>query len=319
MAMPEYPELEKYLDEVSAHLGRWEGREDVLLELRSDVLDRAEDLGEGEITPDAVQRALATMANPAEFALAYRGERYLIGPKLYRAFVIYTGILFAVHIVMIIVATVTGTGIRIFPMNIMSLERPHSLFNLFLVAIQALLTDIGLMVLIFAGITRVRGTAALPRLAFRVPIGLRTSSTRAVLALLVAVILTFFRDDVFIVVSEDRVEPLFSKAFSGYLVWLNIFLSLVIARELIYLFFGERRFMVLLDGLLNSAGVALMIWFLTAPPFIAVPGQANVPTGAMPTLNDLMHKSMQLLYVAFAIGFSVSAMKRFFRWWQMGR
>jgi hypothetical protein len=259
------------------------------------------------------------MADPAEFAMAYRGERYLIGPKLFRAFMIYTGILFAVHIVMIIVATVTGTGIRIFPMSIMSVERPHSILNLLFVATQALLTDIGLMVLIFAGITRVRGTASLPSLAFRVPIGIRTSSMRALLALLVVVILTFFRDEVFIVVFEDRVEPLFSKAFAGYLVWLNLFLSVVIARELFYLFLGERRFMVLVDGLINSAGVALMIWFLTAPPFIAVPAQVNTPTAAMLTLNELMHKAMQLIYVAFAISFAVSAMKRFFRWWQMGR
>jgi hypothetical protein len=256
------------------------------------------------------------MPEPAEVALAYRGKKYLIGPRAYRAFLIYTGILFVVHLVLILVATATGTGIEVFPLYIVKLERPHTLLNIFAAAIQALLIDIGLMVVIFSGIGRVQRTARFPTLAFRVPVGIRTSSTRAVLALLVMVLLNFFRDDLFIVVFEDRVEPLFTTAFARNLIWLNFLLLFVIAKETAYSFLGERRWIVLADGLVSAYGIALMIWFLTQSPFIAIPEPGSGPSATMLSLNPLMHKSMQLIYIAFAIGFAVAGTKRVVRFWQ---
>jgi len=317
--MSDYPELERYLDEVSAQLGRYKGKQDVLLELRSDALDRAEDLGKGTVTRETVAAAVGDMADPAEIALAYRGKKYLIGPRVYRAFVIYTGIFFVIHLVLIVVATVTGTGIEIFPLSIVKLERPHTLLNLLSVAIQALLMDIGLMVVIFAGIGRVQRTARFPSVAFRVPIGIRSSGMRAVLALLVILLLNFLRNDLFIVVFEEKVEPLFTTAFAENLIWVNILLVLVIARETAYAFFGEHRWLVLADGLVSAFGSALMIRFITQSPFIAVPEEVNVPSTAMLTLNDLLHKAMQLIFIAFAIGFAVTATKRFIRTWQSWR
>jgi hypothetical protein len=314
--MTEYPELERYLDEVSAQLGRYPGKQDLLLELRSDALDRAEDLGGGEVTPDTMSRAVASMVEPAEVALAYRGKKYLIGPKVYRAFVLYTAILFAVHLVLLIVATVTGTGIEVFPLTIAKLERPHTLLSLVSVAIQALLLDIGLMVVIFTGMGRVRRSARFPSIAFRVPVGIRPSGMRAILAILVIVILNFLRNDLFIVVSEDRVDPLFSGAFADNLPWLNLLLGLVIARETAYAFLGERRWLVFADGLVSALGVALMIWFLTQPPFVALP---NAEGTALLTLKDMMGKVMHLIILAFAVGFAVAATKRFIRAWHGGK
>jgi len=317
--MSDYPQLDRYLDEVSAQLGRFKGKHDLLLELRSDALDRAEDLGKGTVTADTVARAIEGMGDPADVALAYRGKKYLIGPKVYRAFLIYTGIFFVVHVVLILVATATGTGIEFFPLSIVKLERPHTLLNLFSAAVQALLMDIGLMVVIFAGIGRAQRTARLPTVAFRVPAGVRASTTRAVLALLVLLLLNLFRDDIFIVVFENRVEPLFTTAFGRNLIWLNILLALVIARETAYAILGERRWLVFADGLVSLYGIALMIWFLKQSPFIAVPAEVNTPKTAMLTMNDLMHKSIQLLYIAFAIGFAVAGTKRMVRFWQTWR
>ncbi len=310
--MTEYPELEHYLDEVSAQLGRFKGKQDLLLELRSDALDRAEDLGGGEVTPEGMAQAVDSMAEPAEVALAYRGAKYLIGPKVYRAFVLYTAILFVVHLVLLIVATVTGSGIEIFPLSIVKLERPHTLVNLVSVAIQALLLDIGLMVVIFAGMSRVGRSARFPSVAFRVPVGTRASGTRAVLALLVLVILNFLRDDLFIVVTEEKVEPLFSSALAANLPWINLLLALVIAREVAYAWLGERRWIVLADATVSVFGVGLMISFLTLPPFIAISGPSST---ALLTLSDMMGKMTHLIFLAFAIGFAVAATKRFIRGW----
>lgn len=314
--MTEYPELERYLDEVSVQLGRYKGKQDLLLELRSDALDRAEDLGGGDVTAANMAKAVASMADPAEVALAYRGSKYLIGPKVYRAFVLYTAILFAIHLVLLVVATVTGTGIEIFPLSIVKLEKPHTLLNLVSTAIQALLLDIGLMVVIFAGMSRVGRSARFPSVAFRVPAGARASGMRGVLALLVLLILNFLRDDLFIVVSEDEVTPLFSEAFAENLPWLNLLLALVIAREAGYALLGERRWLVIADGAVSVFGIGLMIWFLTQPAFIELPGPSST---ALLTLSDMMAKTMQLIFLAFAIGFAVASTKRSIRAWFMAR
>jgi hypothetical protein len=317
--MSEYPELERYLDEVSAHLGRYRGKKDVLLELRSAALDRAEDLGDGEIRPENVAEVVRGLAEPAEVALAYGGDRFIIGPRLYRAFLIYTAILFAVHLVLIVIATATGTGIEIFALSIVKLEKPHTLLNLASVAVQALLFDIGLMVIIFGGIGRARQTTRLPSVAFRVPAGLRASGTRAVLALLVLLILNPLRDEVFIVLVGDRVEPLFTATLANNLVWINLLLVLVIGRETAYACLGERRWILLSDAAVSALGTALMVWFLTQPAFMKVPGGVYVPSYAMATFNDLLHKATQLIFLAFAVGFAVVTVKRLVRAMQTAR
>jgi hypothetical protein len=317
--MTDYPELERYLDEVSAHLGRYRGKKDVLLELRTAALDRAEDLGDGKIRPETVAEVVRDLAEPAEVALAYGGDRFIIGPRMYRAFLIYTAILFVVHLVMIVVATATGTGIEIFAVSIVRVENPHSLLNLASVAVQALLFDIGLMVVIFGGIGRARQTTRLPSVAFRVPAGLRASGTRALLALLVLLILNPFRDEVFVVLVEDRMEPLFTATLAKNLVWINLLLALVIGRETAYACLGERRWILFVDTAVSALGTGLMIWFLTQPPFIRVPGSVQVTPSAIRTLNDLMHKATQLIFLAFAVGFAVVAVKRLVRALQTGR
>jgi hypothetical protein len=306
----EHPAMEKYLDEVSAQLGRRKGKRDVLMELKAAILDRAE---------DAVEKALQAMGEPYEVAHAFVGDRYLVGPRYYPAFVVYTGILFAIHLVMIIVATVTKWDIGIFPISIMRVPNPHSLINIGFVAIQALLMDIGLMVVIFTLVSRTHRTVHVPALSFRVKTGLRPSITRSVLAVLVILLLNPLRDDLFIVVLDNEVKSMFSPSFEKSLLFINLLLSLVIAKELAYAWLGEKRGMVTADGLLQIAGAALMIWFLTHPSFISFPSAVNEPHPALPTLNQLMQKAMQLILIAFAVGFSISAVKRFARLYQMWR
>ncbi|MHC4861909.1 MAG: HAAS signaling domain-containing protein, partial [Planctomycetota bacterium] len=268
---PESPALTRYLDEVSAHLGRAKGKRDVLLELESAILDRAEEIGKGDADPESIEKALDSVGDPAEVAVSFTGEKYLVGPRVYRPFLIYTGILFVIHVVMIAVASVLEADIEVLPVLVFRVPTPHTLLNLLAVALQALLVDIGLMVVIFTGIGRVQQTVRLPRLAFRVETGLRASLTRVVLAVLVLVLLNVLRDDLFIVVLEHRVHPIFTSSFVSVLPYLDVFLALVIVRELAYAVLGERPRLVVADGALLVVGAALMIWFLTRESFISFP------------------------------------------------
>jgi len=305
--------LDDYLDEVAAHLGPRKGRRDLLLELRSAILDRAEEIGEG--VPDAVslKSAVTAMGDPAEVALAYTVEKYLVGPRMYRPFLIYTGILFVAHVVMILVATATDVGIEVFPVSIMKVARPHTFVNLLFVATQALLLDIGLMVVIFTGVARAQRTVRLPSLAFRVQASFRPSISRAVFTFLVLVILNLFRNHLFVVAVDEKVYPIFTASFIEILPLLNVLLALVIVRDTAYAFLGERKFIVAADAALSIVACATMIWLMRRPSFLALPTQLNEPSAALPTMNQLLAKGVELLLVIFAVALAVQAVKRFVR------
>ena len=317
MRSDETKRLEIYLDEVAAHLGRSAGRREMLLELRSAILDRAEDIGEGTATAEAIEQALRGFGDPFEVAAAYAGERYLIGPRLYRHFWIYTGFVFAAHLVMIVVASVAQADFELFPVSVGHVAPPFSILGVVAVAIQALLMDIGLMVLIFGVAGRVRRTVRLPSMAFRVDTEPRRTVTRAVLTVLVLILLNFLRDDLFIVWVENHAHPLFSPTFAGLLPFLNAFLLLIVVREIAYAVLGERRWLVAADGFLSLAGCTLMIWLLTRPTFVAVPQGVSEAVDAIPSMNVLIGKVLKLLLIAFAVIFGVEAMKRAVRWRQL--
>jgi hypothetical protein len=310
--------LDRYLDEVSAHLSLRTDRKDVILELRSSILDQAEDLGEGEASEDSIAEALRRMGEPVEVAMAYTGRKYLIGPRMYRPFVIYTGLLFAVHLAMLLVATVTKSTMHLFPVTIGQIDA-RSLLGFLIYAVQALLMDIGIMVVIFAAAGRARRTVRMPKLTFRVQSGVRPALSRACLILLALVLLNPLRDSFFIVMTKEKTYPLFTMHFVNLLPWLNVFLALIFLLEIAYAFLGERRVLVGLDGALAAAGVALMVWFLASPAFIAVPSLVNEAAGAITTLNQLMNKVVQLILIAFTGVFAMESFKRFVRLGQMWR
>jgi HAAS len=315
---PEGDVLTRFIDEVSAHLGRTRGKDEDLRELRSSILDRAEELGSGVAGDTEIRAVLNSLGDPAEVALAYSGERYLVAPRMYRPFVIYTGILFAIHLVMILAATAMDAAIEIFPVNALKVARPESIFSLLAVVVQALLMDIGLMVVLFTLAARSKRTLRSPTLAFRVHAGTRISITRAILAGLILIILNFFRDSLIVVRLADGVHPLFTPAFSNCLVPINIFLGLILIRELAFARYGERKLLLLADAMLSAAGAGLMIWLLTQPTFLSLPIQVNEAIGnAMPTLNQLLARILKLLLIAFAAVFAVEAAKRAIRFIQL--
>jgi hypothetical protein len=311
---PETELLDRYIEEISAHLGRMRGKQEELRELRSAILDRAEESGEGEVSKESMQAAIKSLGDPAEVALSYAGKKYLIAPRLYRTFVTYTGILFAIHIVMILTATAMDAAIRVFPVMALRVAQPNSFGSLLFVVSQALFMDIGLMVVLFTIAARSGRTLRAPSLAFRSHSGTRVSIARAIFAVLVLLILNFLRDELFFVVAQSGRNPLFTEAFGSCLPPINIYLLVVILREMAFARLGERKWLVFLDALLSAAGAALMIWLLTRPTFLAFPQQVNEAMGStMFTLNQILSKILKLLLIAFAAAFTVEAAKRLFR------
>jgi hypothetical protein len=150
-------------------------------------------------------------------------------------------------------------------------------------------------------------------MVFRVQTGLRVCVTRVILAALVLVLLNFLRDRFFLVVDRGRVHPLFTHGFVSVLPILSAFLVAIMAKELAYVGFGERRWLVASDAVLAAAGAAMMVWFLTRPAFVAFPLSLRGGSDLIPTLNQLTAKVVQLLIIAFAAAFAWEAGKRITR------
>lgn len=78
--------LDRYLQEVGRHLPR-KDRADILVELRSSLVDALEDRIEGEPTEEELSAVLKEFGPPKEVAARYHPEgQYLIGPSLYTLF-----------------------------------------------------------------------------------------------------------------------------------------------------------------------------------------------------------------------------------------
>lgn len=74
--------IERYVHEVGQHLPR-KTRADIVLELRSLLLDTLEERSAGEPTPQIAAALLREFGHPEEMAAQYHQTEYLIGPKLF--------------------------------------------------------------------------------------------------------------------------------------------------------------------------------------------------------------------------------------------
>ncbi len=305
--------LDRFLEEVSAALPRRGDRADILAEIRSAILDRAEEIARGEPTPEAIAEAVARFGSPWETALAYGGERYLVGPRHYPWFVAYTGILFAVHLVLIVAASVLGAEIALFPLSAPDVSGRHQFLRFAVAALQALLFDIGLMAVVFAAAARMPRAVRLPNLLFRVRHGLRHCLASLVLALVALAALNPLRDVVFVVHSADRADPLLTAEFLRALPLVNAFLVALLLRAAAYALLRERRASLVLDAAVSGAGAVLMVWLLTRSALIAFPAHvATTPVG-VPTVNHLVAGVTRLLLLVFATALAAETVKRLLR------
>ena len=101
------PKLEDYLGKVRTHLPLRQAR-DILLELESNILDRVEHMASEEgrdPDDDHFERVFSEMGEPESVAAGYHVDRYLVGPSEFRPFLFYTGLVFALHMVLVGVST----------------------------------------------------------------------------------------------------------------------------------------------------------------------------------------------------------------------
>jgi hypothetical protein len=307
------PVLAEYLGRVRSHLPVLSGG-DILRELERSVRDRVDDLAAaaGRAPDDEMlRRALAEIGEPETVAASYARQRSLVGPADFRAFVVWTTILFAVHLGLVGVATMLGRPLAAGPVEIAP-TGSHGFVSTAAAAAHALLLDVGLMAFVFAGTGRLRRRMDAGTTTLRVDTAPRVMAGRIAMTLLVAFVLGLRRDHVFVVVADGMTYPLFTQWFAAVMPLVTAVLALAVVSDTLYLVLGETRFSLSIDALHGLAGLACMLFLLGGDPVLALPRIEQLSAFHAP-INGFLGDLGTLVVGFLALVFAVKAVRRIVR------
>lgn len=109
-----YKNLETYLEEISHFLAGREERGEILAEIRSHILEKAEQ-EDGPVTEAALENVIAAFGAPRRVAEKYLEGRPVIAPAFQRHLFRYATLLFAIHLAFIIFAVAFRKSFMVFP------------------------------------------------------------------------------------------------------------------------------------------------------------------------------------------------------------
>jgi hypothetical protein len=105
--------LEKYLEEIGHYLPDPVEREEILNEIRSHIMEKAEREG-GPIDEAALANVIAAYGRPRRVAEKYLEGRPVIAPAFRRHLFRYASLLFAIHLVVIILTVALKRSVSVF-------------------------------------------------------------------------------------------------------------------------------------------------------------------------------------------------------------
>jgi len=153
-----YEPLENYLEDIDHLLVVPEGRQEVLDEIRSHILERAQD-DTGQITSESLKKAISRYGSPQQVASKYVGDYQIISPTYKKYLIRYTAILFAAHLCLLVLASLFKTNVYLFPFFFIPRLDVIHLLNFIP---MALLYDLGLVGLVLYVITQRNKDIKLP-------------------------------------------------------------------------------------------------------------------------------------------------------------
>jgi hypothetical protein len=156
--------LEKYLEEISRYLGTGRDKQEILLEIKSHIMDKIEQES-GKVTDESLERIIVTYGNPREVAEKYMAEQQIIAPAFKGHLLRYAAILFTFHFGLILLALLLKTSLAVLPF--FYVPRIDSFQALFYFP-MAFFFDLGLVGLILYFVTQSRKNIRLPWPRFKV-------------------------------------------------------------------------------------------------------------------------------------------------------
>ena len=275
-----YEKLEDYLKQIDHYLVVKEERQEILSEIKSHILEKAE--GEfGEVNEQSLGKVIAHYGHPKKVAEQYLEGFQIIAPSLKKYLFLYTGILFAFHFSLTLITFFFGSSsVMIFPF----LYIPKMGFvELLSYLPMAFIHDFGLVCFFLYFMTQSKKDIALPwpRLkisAPRIPEKKRAKPKIIYLALMLIgfclVVFAYLRFHTLFFVSLDfkSLESLLSPEASK---WYSLFVITIIACEIIGYFF---RFFTQSEWvpLVINAFYLVLVWIIFNNPienaFVGIQG-----------------------------------------------
>jgi hypothetical protein len=171
-----FEKLEAYLEEISHFLSGREEREEILSEIRSHILEKAEQEF-GEATETTLAKVIAAYGPARRVAEKYLDGRPIIAPAFKRYLFRYTALLFAFHFVLTVAAVIFKKSFLMFPIVYVPSMGPfEALFYL----PMAFLFDLGVVTLVLYLITQRKKDVKLPWPRFSVDLDEVKTSGRTI-------------------------------------------------------------------------------------------------------------------------------------------
>lgn len=161
-----FEKLEAYLEEISHFLSGREEREEILSEIRSHILEKAE-RESGPLTAASLEKVIAAYGPARRVAEKYLEGREIIAPAYRRFLFRYTALLFAAHTLLTVLGVLFKEDFIFFPFLFM----PRlGVFEAIMYLPTAFLTDLGIVALVLIFITQSKKDVKLPWPKFSVDI-----------------------------------------------------------------------------------------------------------------------------------------------------
>jgi uncharacterized membrane protein len=98
-----FKKLEAYIEEIDHYLSVRKGKKEILEEIKSHILEKAE-AESGKIDDQSIEKIISEYGKPQSVAMKYIEDTQIISPVFKKHLFRYTGILFVVHCMLILIA-----------------------------------------------------------------------------------------------------------------------------------------------------------------------------------------------------------------------
>ncbi|MHC4341488.1 MAG: HAAS signaling domain-containing protein [Planctomycetota bacterium] len=308
-----------WLDEAATAMGGDAAhRGDVLLELETTIYDRIEErTATGQIPAEAVRDVLDAMGDPAEVASSFVPVRPLVAIHQTRPFLVNLVVIFAVHFLLVIGASVAGQELAVPPLRITPIENAKNVLELLARALDTLLFDAGLLLCLFAVVPRLTRIFRFPRAALTVRPKVRRCYEISCFLALVFMVLNFFRDTLLAIYipseSGTAIIPLVGPGIAENLLFFNAWILLAIGRELAYANFGESKRTLWLDIASNAAGLFCLLRIVATKHLVDLSPAREALGAATDGFTAVLNTTFTLLALAAAAMLAARVVRRALR------
>ena len=309
--------IHQWIEEAGAAMGGDVAeRREALLELESTIYEKVEEQTRAGVKEDAaVDTVLRSLGDATVMGHACIPQRPIIRPELSRSFFMWTWAMFAVHYVLIIAATMAGREFAVPPLHFRPIEQQGA-FGFFARALEVLLFDAGLMMIVFVMRDRLGGLVRMPRASARAQNPRRHFESAAFMAL-VLIVANFLRDNLlalYVDSGDITIQvPLLGAGFTDNLLLFNVWLLLACAREIWYGFKGESRKALLLDIVVRAIGVFCLLRIVATQRLVDFTGAQESMGPNAETVGALLNTGFSLIALATAAMIAVEIVRRAFR------